>query len=155
VYDSHLPCHAPTMLLLLKATAHHARRETAVLCRGFENNGMVRAWHGRGTASVNQTRLQCVNQMGKTHSKPLATWHGRGTAWARHAMCESALMPTILVNKASWNTCNFSFLFCGLFYDGVQTSKSKDNVAGRTIGGWWFGKGLEGRDGGLIEVTYQ
>jgi hypothetical protein len=44
----------------------------------------------RGMASVNQTRPHCVNQMGKTHSKPLAAWHGRGTAWARHAMCESA-----------------------------------------------------------------
>jgi hypothetical protein len=29
--------------------------------------------------------------MGKTYSKPLAARHGRGTAWARHAMCESAL----------------------------------------------------------------
>ena len=34
-------------------------------------------------ASVNQTRSHCVNQMGKTHSKPLAARHGRGTAWAR------------------------------------------------------------------------
>ena len=33
---------------------------------------------GRGMASVNQTRPQCVNQMGKTHSKPLAARHGRG-----------------------------------------------------------------------------
>jgi hypothetical protein len=48
------------------------------------------AWHGRGMASVNQTRPHCVNQMGETHSKPLAARHGRGTAWARHAMCESA-----------------------------------------------------------------
>jgi hypothetical protein len=40
---------------------------------------------------VNQTRAHCVNQMGKTHSKPLAARHGRGTAWAWHAMCESAL----------------------------------------------------------------
>jgi len=39
---------------------------------------------------VNQTRPHCVNQMGKTHSKPLAARHGRGTAWARQAMCESA-----------------------------------------------------------------
>ena len=38
--------------------------------------------HGQSMASVNQTRPHCVNQMGKTHSKPLA---------ARHAMCESAL----------------------------------------------------------------
>ena len=52
---------------------------------------MVRAWYGRGMASVNQTRPHCVNQKGKTHSKPLAARHGRGTAWARHAMCESAL----------------------------------------------------------------
>jgi len=42
-------------------------------------------------ASVNQTRPNCVNQMGKTHPKPLAARHGSGTAWARHAMCEWAL----------------------------------------------------------------
>jgi hypothetical protein len=66
---------------------------TAVLCRGLEKKGMVRAWHGRGMASVNQTRPNCVNQMGKTHSKPLAARHGRGTAWARHSMCESAFRP--------------------------------------------------------------
>jgi hypothetical protein len=30
---------------------------------------------------VNQTRPQCVNQMGKTQSKPLAVRHGRETAW--------------------------------------------------------------------------
>jgi len=52
---------------------------------------MVRAWHGRGMASVNQTRPHCVNQTGQTHSKPLAARHGRGTARARHAMFESAL----------------------------------------------------------------
>ena len=52
---------------------------------------MAWARHGHGMASVNQTRPHCVNQMGKTHSKPLAARHGRGTAWARHAMCESAL----------------------------------------------------------------
>ena len=37
---------------------------------------------------MNQTRPHCVNQMGKTHSKPLAAWHGM--AGERHAMCESA-----------------------------------------------------------------
>jgi len=57
-----------------------SRLSTAVLCRGLEKNGMVRAWHGRGMTSVNQTRPHCVNQMGKTHSKPLAARHGRGTA---------------------------------------------------------------------------
>jgi hypothetical protein len=45
---------------------------------------------------MNQTRPHCVNQMGKTHSKPLAARHGRGTAWARHAMCESAfILPSV------------------------------------------------------------
>jgi hypothetical protein len=38
--------------------------------------------------------------MGKTHSKPLAARHGRGTAWARHAMCESALKETKFTNAA-------------------------------------------------------
>jgi hypothetical protein len=69
------------------------------LCRGLEKSlserhgrGMARARHGRSMASVNQTRPRCVNQMGKTQSKPLAARHGRGTAWARHGMCELALI---------------------------------------------------------------
>jgi len=70
-------------------------RRTDVLCRDLEKNGMVGAWHGarhgHGIASVNQTRPHCVNQMGKTHSKPLVAQHGRETAWVRHAMCESAI----------------------------------------------------------------
>jgi hypothetical protein len=63
---------------------------------------MVRAWHGRGMASVNQTRPHCVNQMGKTHSKPLVARHDRRTAWARHAMCESAfrVIKTKVLNSA-------------------------------------------------------
>ena len=36
------------------------------------------AWSEHGMASVKQTRPHCVNQMGKTHSKPLAARHGRG-----------------------------------------------------------------------------
>jgi hypothetical protein len=64
---------------------------------------MVRAWHGRGLASVNQTRPHCVNQKGKTHSKPVAARHGRGTAWARHATCESAFSfpTTVLLHEFS------------------------------------------------------
>ena len=42
------------------------RLSMAVLCSGLEKNSMVRAWHGRGMASVNQTRPNCKNQMGKT-----------------------------------------------------------------------------------------
>ena len=61
-----------------------------MLCCGLEKNGMVGAWYWHGMACVNQTRPHCVNQMGKTHSKPLAARHGGGKAWARHAMYESA-----------------------------------------------------------------
>jgi len=63
---------------------------TAVLCRGLEKNGMVRAGHGHGMASVNQTRPNCVNQMGKTYSKPLPARHGRGTA-GRGMLCVNRL----------------------------------------------------------------
>jgi hypothetical protein len=84
-------CHAMPMpmpcsdhAVLLKVTAQQGRRETAVLCCDLKKNGMVGAWHWHGMTIVNQTRSHCVNQMGKTHSKPLAARHGRGTAWARH-----------------------------------------------------------------------
>ena len=82
-------CHALLMpcsdhAVLLKATAQHDRLSKAVLCCGLEKNGMVGARHGHGMVNVNQTRPRCVNQMGKTHSKPLAARNGRGTAGARH-----------------------------------------------------------------------
>ena len=41
--------------------------------------------------------------MGKTQSKPLAARHDRGTAWARHAMCESALTPHIAAIGTAWS----------------------------------------------------
>ena len=50
----------------------------------------LRSHFQNGMASVNQTWPHCVNQMGKTQSKPLVAHHGRRTAWARHAMCELA-----------------------------------------------------------------
>ena len=62
--------------------ASKKRDAAAVLCYDLEKNGMVGAWHGHGMASVNQTRPHCVNQMGKTHSKPLAARHGRGMGTA-------------------------------------------------------------------------
>jgi hypothetical protein len=56
----------------------------AVALRSRFQNGTVVASHGRSMGCVNPTRPHCVNQMGKTQSKPLAARHGRGTAWARH-----------------------------------------------------------------------
>ena len=85
VSDSHLPCHAHAMLRPLPffSKPQHSTAVSRRQCCGLEKNGMVGAWHGRGIASVNQTRPHCVNQMEKTHSKPSAAWHGRGIAWAR------------------------------------------------------------------------
>ena len=99
VSDSHLPCRAHAMLRP---------------CRGLEKNGMVGTWHGRGMANVNQARPRCVNQMGKTHSKPLAARHGRGTAWARHAMYESAFTSQnsfySVLNYTEWKAwCQWAY----------------------------------------------
>ena len=74
-------CYADSVSLHNK---QRGRLSTAMLCCGLENNGMVGAWHGLGMTSVNQTLPHCVNQMGKTHSKPLAARYGRGMACARH-----------------------------------------------------------------------
>ena len=99
-----MPC--SDLVVLLKATAQHGRLSTAMLCRGLEKNGMVWAWHGHGMESVNQTRPHCVNQKGKTHSKPLAARHGRGTAWARHVMCKSASSVYPHSRTSTWNPVN-------------------------------------------------
>jgi hypothetical protein len=77
-----------------RAMLFHTCHAHAALCRGLEKSlserhgcGMTRARHGRGMACVNQTRPHCVNQMGKTQSKPLAARPG----WELHGMCELAL----------------------------------------------------------------
>jgi hypothetical protein len=80
---------------------------TAMLCCGLEKNGMVKAGHRHGMESVNHTQLQCVNQMGKTHSKPLVARHGRGTAWAWHAMCELAFRDQC---KSLYQFINWAYL---------------------------------------------
>ena len=85
-----MPC--SDSAVLLKATAQHSTAVSRRSCCGLEKNGTVGAWHGHGMASVNQTRPHCVNQTGKTHSKPIAARHGRRKAWALHAMCESAFV---------------------------------------------------------------
>ena len=71
------PCHAPTMPFFSRP-----QHSTAV-----------------------SRRPHCVNQMGKTHSKLLAARHGRATAWARHAMCESALRLIITTYKTFVSLC--------------------------------------------------
>jgi hypothetical protein len=61
-----------------------------------ERHGRGMAWerYGRGMACVNQTRSHCVNQMGKTQSKPLVE---------RHGMCELALnLHTSVILRVNW-----------------------------------------------------
>ena len=67
-----------------------------------------RGWHGHGMASVNQTRPHCVNQMGKTHSKPLAARHGRGTTWARHGNGMLCVNRPLFQNIESGIGCNLN-----------------------------------------------
>ena len=76
------------------------------------------AWSEHGMASVNQTRPHCVNQVGKTHSKPLATQHGRGTAWARHGhgmLCVNRPLVAFITRYPS---------FIGTFSITISTSLS-------------------------------
>jgi hypothetical protein len=56
----------------------------ATLCRGLEK--LLSERHGRGMACVNQTWPHCVNQIGKTQSKPLVAQHGNGMGmeWEQH-----------------------------------------------------------------------
>jgi hypothetical protein len=148
-----MPCSVHAVLL--KATAQHGHLSTAVLFCGLEKNGMVGAWQGHVMASVNQTRPHCVNQMGKTRSKPLGTRHGRGTAWARHDMCESALnwyhykrvntvfslclsvcLSSCVISKTSPNNFVVNFYsellalleFCNCFF-GVRTHPRRHSSA--------------------------
>ena len=105
-----MPCSGHAVLL--KATAQHGCRETAVLCCDLEKNGM---------ASVNQTLPHCVNQMGKTHSKPLAARHGRGMLCVNRPLgCQGlteicrniiniVLLYFILHCILRWIYCNQSF----------------------------------------------
>jgi hypothetical protein len=69
-----MPCHAPAALF----------RGLEKLLSERHGRGMARARQGRDMVCVDKTRPHCVNQMGKTKSKPLAARRGRGTAWARH-----------------------------------------------------------------------
>ena len=98
VSDSHLPCRAANGLeCVFSIWFTKCGRVWFTLAmpffsrpqHGCREMGMLWPWeerHGLSMASVNQTRLHCVNQIGKTYSKPLA---------ARHAMCESALNNTV------------------------------------------------------------
>jgi hypothetical protein len=74
------PCHAPAML------CHGLEKSLAVQY----GQSMAGAQHGHVMACVNQTQPHCVNEIGKTQTKPLATQHGQVVAWAQHGICQLA-----------------------------------------------------------------
>ena len=80
VSDSHFPCHAPTMPFFSRPQYSTSVERSPCCAAGLSR----KACSGHGMANVNQTRPHCVNQMGETHSKPLAARHGRRKTWARH-----------------------------------------------------------------------
>ena len=85
---------------------------------------MAWAQHGHGMASVNQTRPHCVNQMGKTHFKPLVARHGRGMAWARHAVCVNRPLSAHSVRE--WVKPSICFILLLLI---LQSSVTKVEVS--------------------------
>ena len=85
------PCLIHTCHVMLRPCRSSQGHSTAISrwpCCGLQKNGMVGACNGHGMASMNQTRSQCVNHMGKTHSKPFATRHGQGM------LCVNRPLPT-------------------------------------------------------------
>ena len=129
-------CHAMPMpcsdhAVLDKATAQHGRRERAVLCCGLEKNGIFGAWHGHGLASVNQTRPHCVNQMGKTRSKPLAARHGRG----KHGrgMGKTCYVWIGLYHHVHWRWMDLNCLLGKLQYTGLRLCFSMNHLVGLNI----------------------
>jgi hypothetical protein len=98
-----------------------------VALRSRFQNALVVPWHGRGMACVNQTRPHCVNEMGKTQSKPLAARHGSRTAWERHGMCELALKLTnAAVRRRSQKVWNCSCFPTRLLRPESSVSRSND-----------------------------
>ena len=101
-----------------------------------EKNGMVGAWHGHGMASVNQTRPQSVNQIGKTHSKPLAArqWQGNGMLCVNRPLknydkCRakySALNERVQLLPAGliYLSKHLQFTFLGLFLHNIPLYSS-------------------------------
>jgi hypothetical protein len=86
-------CYCLIHTIPFRSHAVRMRHPAAIMprtCREMHIRGMAGERHRNGMVCVNQTRPHCVNQMGKTQSKPLAERHDRGTTVERHGMCESA-----------------------------------------------------------------
>ena len=108
-----LPCHAHAPLWPCRSSQGHATARPSL-----DGHAVLWPWeerHGRSMASVNQTRLHCVNHKGKTHSKPLAARHGRGMAWVRHGHGMLYVNRPLTVD------------------DGRQKKDRSGNICGRSI----------------------
>jgi hypothetical protein len=89
--NSHMSCHANAAPMPRCAVALKSRFQ----------NGMVVAWHGRGMACVNQTRPHCVNQIGKTQSKPLVERHGHDMGTACYVWISLYSLPAKLHKRVN------------------------------------------------------
>ena len=136
VYDSHLPCHAPTMPFFSRPSLDGR----AVALRRT-------AWSEHGMASVNQARPHCVNQMGNwTHSG--TAWQGNGMLCVNRPSGGVLSLPTIsafrslirfqlrhplqCVQKIIWNISLRSSLFCCYTaYSGYSLPTFRDNLSVR------------------------
>jgi hypothetical protein len=100
----------------------HTCHAHAAVCRGRAKSLSER--QGRGMACVNQTRQHCVNQMGKTQSKPLAARHDRGTAWYVWISLNSPSSYAFIVCAGTAILfCTHNFIRRG-FCDGNCSAKS-------------------------------
>jgi hypothetical protein len=106
--DSHISCRSPSTTLPFSDANSHTipfpcRFHDVPLprpCRGLESSlserhirGMAGERDGNGKACVNQTRSHCVNQMGKTQTKPLAERHGNGMVCVNPPLTQQTIRP--------------------------------------------------------------
>ena len=75
-------------------------------------------------AGVNQTRPHSVNQMGKTHSKPLAARHGWGTAWARHGY------GMLCVNRPQVRNGRIFFMHSAMLVTDINDDNTETHLGG-------------------------
>lgn len=109
--NSHIPCRAHAALWL-------DLEQSLIERHGRSTSG---ARHGYGIASGNQTLPHCVNQIGKTRSKPLATrWQGDGMdtscyVWislktSRLKQLTNRLLPIPRIRLNSWLNATVSLV---------------------------------------------
>jgi hypothetical protein len=118
-----------------------------VALRGRFQNGIFVALQGNGMVYVNQTRPYCVNQMGKTQSKPLAERHGMCESALRrligsgdvqlrsflastlHCNCQHLIPAASPIGKGPWHPLNWKLAGPQRTAHGTQTESSRNELS--------------------------